>query len=141
MQQLMKPILLVLPLGCLVIAAAAQTPLSPVFYKTQNSDEWIRKTLHIQRRYARVLLVDGAGDRIKTVRVAPLELNKRNANGQKVAAVYPVNAIYKSVQEAVDAARGGDLIAVMPGMYAGFVIGDKPDASDGHYIHVKAMGK
>src|SRR4029453_14971275 len=107
MQQLMKAILLVFTLGCLVITAAAQTPLSPVFYKTQNSDEWVRKTLHIQGGYTRGLLGGGAGDRIKTVRVAPLELNKRNANGQKVAALYCVNAIYKSLQEAVDAARGG----------------------------------
>ena len=90
-----------------------------------------------------MLLVDGAGDgdRIKNVRVSALELNKRNANGQKVAALYPINAVYKSLQEAADAARGGDLIAVMPGTYAGFVMGDKPDASDGHYIHFKAMGK
>jgi hypothetical protein len=143
MQQPKTNFLLVLMLGWFAINAAARTPPSPVFYKTQNSDEWVRKTLHIQRRYTRVLLVDGAGDgdRIKNVRVAALELNKRNANGQKVAALYPINAVYKSLQEAADAARGGDLIAVMPGTYAGFVMGDKPDASDGHYIHFKAMGK
>jgi hypothetical protein len=143
MQQPKTNFLLVLMLGWFAINAVARTPPSPVFYKTQNSDEWVRKTLHIQRRYTRVLLVDGAGDgdRIKNVRVAALELNKRNANGQKVAALYPINAVYKSLQEAADAARGGDLIAVMPGTYAGFVMGDKPDASDGHYIHFKAMGK
>jgi hypothetical protein len=28
----------------------------------------------------------------------------------------------------------------MPGTYAGFVLGDKPDAGDGHYIHFKALG-
>ncbi len=123
----MKRLFVVFTLAWLAINATAQMPPSPVFYKTQNSDEWVRKTLHIQQRYTRVLLVDGAGDRIRTVRVAPTELSKRNANGQKVAALYPVNAIYKSLQEAVDAARGGDLIAVMPGTYAGFVMADKPD--------------
>jgi len=141
MQQLMKTLFVVFALGWLAINAAAQTPPSPVFYKTQNSDEWVRKTLHIQRRYTRLLLVDAAGEQIKNVRVAPLELNQRNANGQKGAVLYSVDAVYKSLQEAVDAARGGDLIAVMPGTYAGFVMGDKPDASDGRYIHVKAMGE
>lgn len=87
MQQLMKTLFVVFTLGWFAINAAAQTPPSPGFYETQNSDEWVRKTLHIQRRYTRVLLVDGsgAGDRIKNVRVAALELNKRNANGQRVA--------------------------------------------------------
>src|SRR5258706_7355767 len=125
-----KICLIICVLTCVAIRAAAETPPSPVFYKTKNSDEWVRQTFHIQQRYTRVLLVDGAGEGIKNVRVGALELNKRNAHGQSVAALYTVNEVYKSLQEAVDAARGGDLIAVMAGTYAGFVMGDQPSASD-----------
>src|SRR6266496_6609627 len=141
MQQLIKTIVLTFTLGWFAISAAAQAPPSPVFYKTQNSDDWVRQTLHIQRRYTRVLLVNAAGDQIKNVRVAPLELNDPHTAVQPAPVLYPINAVFKSLQEAADAARGGDLIAVMPGTYAGFVMGNKPDASDGHYIHVKAMGE
>ncbi len=136
-----KIFLIICVLTCLAIGAAAETPPSPVFYKTKNSDEWVRQTFHIQRRYTRVLLVDGAGNHIKNVRVAPLVLNDPHAAVQPEPVLYPIYAVFKSLQEAADAARGGDLIAVMPGTYAGFVMGDKPSASDGHYIHVKAMGK
>ena len=125
----------------LAITAAAKAPPSPVFYKTQNSDEWVRRTLHIQRRYSRVLLVDGAAGHQKSVRVDALELNTRSTKRPRVAVLYPVNEVYKTLQEAADAARGGDLITVMPGTYAGFVMGDKPDAGDGRYIHFKALGK
>ena len=100
----------------------------------------MRRTLHIQRRYSRVLLVDGAAGHPKSMRIQALELNTRNDKGPRVAVLYSVNEVYKSLQEAADAARGGDLIAVMPGTYAGFVMGDKPDAGDGRYIHFKALG-
>jgi hypothetical protein len=66
-----------------------------------------------------VLLVDGAGVRIKNVRVAPLELNDPHVAVQPEPVLYPIYAVFKSLQEAADAARGGDLIAVMPGTYAG----------------------
>ncbi|HKB66199.1 MAG TPA: hypothetical protein VKC61_10120 [Pyrinomonadaceae bacterium] len=142
MPQSRKNYLLVLLLIWLAITSAARTspPPSPVFYKTQNSDEWVRRTLRIQRRYNRVLLVDGAAGQTKSVRIRSLELNKQNS-AAGVDILYPVNEVYQSLQEAADAARGGDLVAVMPGTYAGFVMGDKPDASDGRYIHFKALGK
>ncbi len=88
-----------------------------------------------------MLLVDGSGRGPRNVHVTALDLNNRKADRQEVARVYRVSAVFKSIQAAADSARGGDLIAVMPGTYAGFVMGDKPDASDDHYIHVKAMGK
>src|SRR5438093_13359563 len=84
----------------LAIGTAAAIPPSPVFYKTQNSDEWVRQTLHIQRKYTRVLVVDGSGTQAKNVRVAALELNQRRTDGQKFATLYPVSAVYKSIQEA-----------------------------------------
>jgi hypothetical protein len=52
-----------------------------------------------------------------------------------------VFALFKTLQEAADAAQGGDLIAVMPGNYAGFVLEDKPSAADWRYIHFRAMGQ
>jgi len=53
---------------------------------------------------------------------------------------YVVSKVFKTLQEAADFARGGDLVAVMPGTYAGFVLGDKSDCGNGRYIHFKAMG-
>ena len=73
--------------------------------------------------------------------MAPLELNNRTPSPHRIAIQYPVAAVFKSLQEAADAARGGDLVAVAPGTYAGFVLGDKPDAADGRYIHFKALGR
>src|SRR6185503_14633650 len=99
MHQLYKPQLVVVAFACLVFQVAAKAPLSPFFYKTQNSDEWVRRTLHIQRRYSRVLLVDGAAGHTKSVRVRSLELNTRNAP-PGVGVLYPVNEVYKSLQEA-----------------------------------------
>ena len=141
MHQFYKPLLVVVGFACLLFHAAAQTPPTPIFYKTQNSDEWVRQTLYIQQRYSRVLLVNAADNQIKNVRVAPLVLNDLHAAVQPAPFLYSIYAVYKTLQEAADAARGGDLIAVMPGTYAGFVMGDKPDARDGYYIHVKAMGE
>ncbi|MFL6208660.1 MAG: right-handed parallel beta-helix repeat-containing protein [Pyrinomonadaceae bacterium] len=141
MHKLRNKFFFVCEMALLVLVSSAQTPRSPVFYKTQNSDEWVRKTLHIQREYARVLVVQNSGISVKSVRVAPLKLNSRNDAGPKVTREYRVSAIFKTLQEAADAARGGDLVAVMPGTYAGFVVGDKPDAGDGRYIHFKALGQ
>ena len=54
---------------------------------------------------------------------------------------YRVNQTFKTLQEAADAAEGGDLVAVMPGHYTGFVLEEKPTAADERYIHFKAMGE
>lgn len=122
---------------CLIAPRIAASSPSPKFVKTQNSDEWVRQTFHLQQRYSRVLLV-GAGADIKQLQVAPLDLN---APLSKVPAKsYPIRLRFATLQEAADAARGGDLVAVLPGHYTGFVLGDKPDAGDGRYIHFKALG-
>src|SRR5437773_10663434 len=124
-----------------VLEVSEKTPPSPVFYKTENSDEWVSHTLHIQQRYARVLVVDASGHRPQFIDAAPLNLNSRENDKIGLARQYKVHAVFKTLQEAADAARGGDLIAVMPGTYAGFVVEDKMDAGDWRYIHFKAMGK
>ena len=118
----------------------AASPAPPVFVKTRNSDEWVTKTFHIQKRYQRVLLVQAGGQIPHTVRVPDLDLNAADALEQTKRS-YSVTKVFSSLQDAADAASGGDLVAVMPGTYAGFVLGDKPDASDNQFIHFKAMGQ
>jgi nitrous oxidase accessory protein NosD len=121
--------------------AAQSPPPSPVFYKTQNSDEWVEHTLHVQQRYSRVLVVDGSGKPPRQIRIGSLNLNIRDKDEATPIRSYKVNAVYRTLQEAADVSQGGDLIAVMPGAYAGFVVEEKPSAADGRYIHFKAMGE
>lgn len=107
------------------------------FVKTQSSDEWVAKTFQVQKRYARVLVVGAPAP--TTVRAALLDLNAREPaeEGEE----YPVYKAFATLQDAANEAKGGDLIAILPGTYVGFVLGDKPSASDEHFIHFKAMGK
>lgn len=106
------------------------------FVKTQDSDEWVAQTFKVQERYARVLVVGAQAP--QTVRVARLALNAREPAGEPVE--HKVDRAFTSLQDAANEARGGDLIAVLPGSYVGFVLGDKPTAGDGSYIHFKALG-
>jgi nitrous oxidase accessory protein NosD len=122
--------------------SAAQSPQpSPVFYKAQNSDEWVKHTLRVQKLYSRVLVVDGSGKPPRRIRIGNLNLNARDKDEAALIRSYKVYAAYKTLQEAADVSQGGDLIAVMPGSYAGFVVEDKASAADGLYIHFKAMGE
>ena len=86
-------------------------------------------------------VVDASGHRPQIISVSPLNLSSRENDKVWPARQYKVYAVLKTLQEAADAARGGDLVAVMPGTYAGFVVEDKMDAGDWRYIHFKAMGK
>jgi len=123
----------------IALAPFSQANEAPVFYHTQNSDEWVTHTFHIQRKYARVLVVDASGNAPRRLRVPGLDLNSRmSADGR--AQDYPVAVAFATLQEAADAAQGGDLVAVMPGHYAGFVLEDKDSAGDERYIHFKAIG-
>lgn len=122
------------------IALAQSPPPAPKFYKTASSDEWVSHSIKIQRAYSRVLLVDSSNHSPHTVRVTALNLNATNASARAHWREYPVATVYHTLQEAADASRGGDLVAVMPGTYAGFVLREKPSARDRRYIHFKAMG-
>lgn len=113
---------------------------SPVFYQTRNSDEWVRHSIHVQQTYSRVLVVDATEHPPQQIKVSALSLNARQTDRHTAVHTYNVQAVFKTLQKAADAARGGDLIAVMPGTYAGFVLEDKPSAGDDRYIHFKAMG-
>jgi hypothetical protein len=127
---------------CLVQNAWAQKPLpSPVFYQTRSSDEWVSHSIHVQKAYSRVLVVDASEHPPQRIRVSALNLNARETDQTATAREYNVQAVFRTLQEAADVAKGGDLIAVMPGTYTGFVLEDKPSAGDGQYIHFKAMGQ
>jgi hypothetical protein len=128
------------PLG-LRSGAAARVPPSPVFYKTEDSDEWVRRTLHVQTHYARVLLVDASRHPPRSISVAALVLNARGRADVGAVRRYRVQAVFKTLQAAADASRGGDLVAVMPGTYAGFVVTERPAAGDHAYVHFKALGR
>lgn len=113
---------------------------SPVFFHTLDSNEWVSHSLHIQKRYRRVLVVDEAGKGPTYLSVPSLNLNSRlDVNG--AATRYKVSKSFSTLQDAADAAEGGDLVAVMPGHYAGFVLEEKSSAADERYIHFKAMGE
>lgn len=74
----------------------------------------------------------------------PLDLNVRPIGDLPLSAndeqELPVAATFSSLQAAADAARGGDLVAVLKGHYAGFVVDDRPNAGDDRYVYFKAMG-
>ncbi|WP_437588777.1 right-handed parallel beta-helix repeat-containing protein [Sorangium sp. So ce1000] len=121
-------------------APAAPEPPAPAavepFVTTRDSDAWVRQTLTLQARYERVLVVGAPAP--ATIRAAALDLNARGAAAEPQE--LPVTRAFATLQDAADAARGGDLIAVLPGTYAGFSIGDKPSAGQERYIHFKALG-
>jgi hypothetical protein len=86
---------------------------SPVFYQTRNSDEWVRHSIHVQQTYSRVLVVDATVHPLQQIKVSALSLNARQTDRLTAVRTYNVQAVFKTLQEAADAARGGDLIAVM----------------------------
>jgi hypothetical protein len=98
----------------------------------------VSTSLQLQRTYPRVLAVTAGQEAPRTVRVRPLDLNARQPAGAEVD--LPVTLTFSTLQAAADAARGGDLVAVLPGRYAGFSVDEKPDAGDGRYVHFKAVG-
>ncbi len=122
---------------CVSRLAGGGPPASPVFARTRDSDAWVTASFHLQRSYARVLAVT-SGEPPRRVRVRPLDLNARVPAADEVE--LGVDRTFPTLQQAADAARGGDLIAVLPGRYVGFVVRDKPDAGDGRYVHFKALG-
>jgi hypothetical protein len=120
------------------LAVGVSSP--PVFFHTQDSDSWVNHSILVQRRYKRILLVDASEKRARKLRVPSLDLNSRI--GVDVSTrEYKVSASFKTLQEAANAAQGRDLVAVMPGHYAGFVLEEKSSAGDHAYIHFKAIGE
>jgi len=97
--------------------------------------------LIIQTKYSRVLLVSQAKFPPADDLGGGAESKWPGWAAAVAADQYSVSQVFQTLQEAADNSRGGDLIAVMPGHYAGFIVsGEKPEAGDGKYIHFKAMG-
>jgi hypothetical protein len=117
-------------------ASPVPTPLT--FFKTQDSSEWVARVFKVQATYARVIAVSADGKAPPTVSVGKLDLNA--PPGPEVPAELKVDVTVRTLDEASRLARGGDLVAVLPGHYQGFSLGDKVDAGDGKYIHFKALG-
>ncbi len=108
------------------------------FYKTQDSNDWVRHNFHLQTTYARVIVVGPKASAPAKIAVAALDLNAALAAAAPVEV--DVTTSVETLEEAVKIVKGGDLVAVMPGHYAGFTLGDVADAGDERFIHFKAMG-
>lgn len=113
-------------------------PQPLTFFRTQDSNEWVTRSFKVQSTPARVIAVY-AGPAAPT-RVAAPRVDLNGFPGGDPVVDMKVDLAVRSLQEAADAAKGGDFVAVFPGHYKGFTLGDKADASDGHFIHFKALG-
>jgi hypothetical protein len=109
-----------------------------MFYKTQDSRDWIAHNFQVQTKYARVIAVYSGDKPPSTVTVGKLDLDAASGRGR--AEELPVTVAVKTLTEAAELSQGGDLVAVLPGRYGGFRLGDKADAGDGRYIHFRALG-
>lgn len=119
-------------------APVAPPPPAPATFCTlRDSDAWVRASIRVQRTYTRVLAVSAAGSP-RTVRVRAFDPDARAPAGPVMD--LPVARTFTTLQAAADAARGGDLVAVLPGRYDGFVVDDRPGAGDERYVHFKAVG-
>jgi len=126
------------PFIAMLSATLQAGPPPAAFVRTDDSDAWVARSFKIQARPRRVLVVS-AGQAPSRVRIEALDLNARRPS--TASREYAVSAAFPTLQAAADAAAGGDLVAVLPGRYAGFVLGDKADAGDGRYVHFRALGR
>jgi hypothetical protein len=129
-------------------SAATAAPASPppvaappgplTFYATHSSKDWVAHNFVLQKTYSRVIAVYSGDVPPRTVKVSPPDLEAAPGAGEPQ--VLPVTVALKSLADAAAECRGGELVAVLPGHYAGFRLGDKPGARDGRYIHFLALG-
>lgn len=107
----------------------------PPFVRTDDSDAWVAQSFVLQPAYTRALLV-GSGPPLTEVEVPPPSLAPSPGSPVKVK----VAATFATIGEAIAEAKGGDLVAVRPGRYAGFVVAHDATMRDGAYVVVKALG-
>jgi hypothetical protein len=104
-----------------------------------SSDAWVLASFQVQQHFERLILVDAGATPARAAVVPPLDLGAAvpaPAQGPPRKA----HLLVATLQEAVDASRGGDVIAVMPGAYQGFVMGKRPGVGQGQYIRMVALG-
>ena len=117
--------------------AADVTPLS--FHRTRDSNDWVARAFRVQAQPppgGRVIAVS-AGEPPARVRLPPLDLERR---GSGVPVDLPVTVAVKTLSEAAREAKGGDLVAVLPGHYEGFTLGDDATSKDERFIVFRALG-
>src|SRR5262249_13718341 len=114
-------------------------PQPVTFYRTTESNDWVAKNFKVQARYTRVIAVYTGDKAPQKVSVVRLDLNAPPGAPQ-VSEELPVALAVHTREEASKASKGGALGAVLPGHYAGCVIGDRPDTGDEKYVHFKALG-
>lgn len=117
---------------------APVTPRALSFFRTQDSSEWVARAFEIQAKYTRVIVVSPDGKAPEKITTGKLDLN--GPPGIEGAVELQVDLAVKTLAEAASEVRGGELVAVLPGRYAGFTLGDKPEAGDERFIHLKALG-
>ncbi len=115
-------------------------PSPLTFYRTQDSSDWVAHNIKPQARYTRVIAVYATDPPPAKVTVGKLDFEAPADAGGPTEDL-AVTVAVKSLDEAAAQARGGDLVAVMPGRYKGFRVGEVPGAGDGSYVHFKAMGR
>lgn len=120
-------------------ASVAVATVPPGFVIAGSSDVWVQESFRVQPGFDRLILVDGSDTPARAAAVPPLDLNRPDPAVPR-APERAADLVVATLQEAVDASRGGDLIAVMPGAYAGFVMGKRPGVGQGAYIRMVALG-
>ncbi|APR82447.1 Hypothetical protein A7982_07796 [Minicystis rosea] len=108
------------------------------FFRTQDSNEWVSKVFKVQATYSRVIVVSPDGKAPPQIKVGKLDLNASSASSTPVE--LKVDTVVRTLGEAALQTKGGELVAVLPGRYQGFTLGDKPGAGDEKFIHFKALG-
>lgn len=118
--------------------APPPTPQARSFFKTQDSNEWVTRAFKVQARYSRVIVVSPDGRAPAKISAGKLDLNGPPGAEQPVELA--VDRAVATLAEAAALVTGGELVAVLPGRYAGFSLGAKPEAGDERFIHIKALG-
>jgi hypothetical protein len=97
---------------------------------------FIDSTFQLQAEYATVHCVSADDTCPAEIVAAPPCLTMLCERAERP---YPVAERYTTIQEAVDAAQPGDLIAVLPGRYAGVFV-EGMGGEEGAYIHLLGIG-
>jgi hypothetical protein len=118
----------------------AGTPALPPWVVSDDADEWIRKSFVLQPSYARAFVV-GAGPALTEVEVPAPGASSRSGAKVKASVKVKVAGTFATIGEAIGEAKGGDVVAVRPGRYPGFVIADDSSMKDGAYLSIVALGK
>ncbi len=116
-------------------AATQPSTLAP-WVVTDDADAWIDGTFAVQATYARAWIV-GPGAAVAAIEVPSPSLRSAD-RGKKVKV--PVAGAFPTIGQAIGAAKGGDVVAIRPGRYAGFSVGDDSTMRDGAYLGVVALG-